>query len=140
MISSLKTVITKSKALLDNVVFLYGIACHLRQALKCSGALKFKYKISIFRGVHCSDWYCYFQLSQVATCGQLLISDEPLEYLRWTGADRRWEASAGEEEEKAQETTACSIMYTGGGGGGEDEADVHLPLKVFHPSGVFSPT
>ena len=78
--------------------------------------------------------------SQVATCGQLLISDEPLEYLRWTGADRRWEASAGEEEEKAQETTACSIMYTGGGGGGGDEADVHLPLKVFHPSGVFSPS
>ena len=62
--------------------------------------------------------------SQVATCGQLLISDEPLEYLRWTGADRRWEASAGEEEEKAQETTACSIMYTGGGGGGGEEADL----------------
>ena len=62
MISSLKTVITKSRALLDNVVFLYCLACHLRQALKCSGDLQFKYKISIDRCVHCSDWYWYFQL------------------------------------------------------------------------------
>ena len=111
----------------------------MRQALKCSGDLQFKLNFYFPR---CSLLRLVLSImfkdeSQVPTCGQLLISDEPLEYLRWTGADRRWEASAGEEEEKAQETTACSIMYTGGGGG--EEVDVHLPLKVFHPSGVFSP-